>query len=204
MYAGDSYYFKGDYDNAVTWFEKAIKMRPKELEPRKYIVDAYMEQRKDEKAYDECVSAILVHPDIGMFMRMETVAKHLGKTFDRHWVTRDYEPNKSLEVPADSPWKYYYDAKKNIAQYCDENGVITKENSLTKQKYSEAYCWEYMLQNTTDSRFSFAKKMMDAGYLDCYVLVSMYHINLNGQYKNLVEKDSDKIKKYISTYLFEE
>jgi len=203
LYVGDSYYANQDYDNAITWFEKAMKMRPKKLEPRKYTVDALMEQRKDQKAFDECVNAILVHPDIGMFIRLETIAKRLGKTYDRHWITRDFEPNKNLQVPGDSPWKYYYDAKKNISQYCDENGVITKENSLTKQKYAEAYCWEYMLQNTTDSRFSFAKKMMDAGYLDCYTLVSMYHINLNGQFNEFAKKEADKIRKYASTYLME-
>lgn len=200
---GLSYSKNGDYDNSIPWFEKAVKMRPKKLEPRKYLVDVYSEQRKDQKSFDECVNAMLVHPEVGMFIRMETIAKHLGKTYNRHWMTRDYEPNKNLQVSSDSPWKYYYDAKKNISQYCDENGVITKENSLTKQKYTEAYCWEYMIQNSSDSRFSFAKKMMDAGYLDCYVLVSMYHINLNGQYMHLAQNDPEKVKKYISTYMLE-
>ncbi|MEW6468248.1 MAG: hypothetical protein AB1458_04950 [Bacteroidota bacterium] len=203
LYIGQSYANNTDYDNAIPWLEKAITMMPEKLEGRKYLVDVYMEQRKDQKAYDECINAILVHPDIGMFIRLETIAKRLGKEYNRRWITRDFEPNKSLQVPADSPWKYYYEAKKNIAPYCDASGVIVKENSLTKQKYMEAYCWEYMLQNTSDTRFSFAKKMMDAGFLDCYVLVSMYHVNVNDQFIDFAKNDADKIRKYISTYMME-
>lgn len=206
LYIGDSYWNDNQPEQALKYFKEAIRKKPNMLEPRKYLVDAYISMGDYEHAYTECVEAIIVHPDAGMFIKMQKIAKNLGKSFDRHWMPRtDYvnNPNKEQSVPTDGSWKLYREAKTKIAPYCSSNGVIEKSNSLTKQKYLEAYSWEYMLTNSssTQGEFDFARKMMNAGYLDCYVFISMYHVGLRDQYDHFVKDNQDRIREYFKLYL---
>lgn len=206
LYIGDSYWNDNQPEKAMDYFHRAINRRPNRLEPRKYLVDALENLNRWDEAYKECVSAITVHPDVGMFDRLNRITTKQSKTFTRHWMPRDYYPNlagKDQDAISNDPWKLYREAKEKISGYCDENGVITKTNSLTSQKYMEAYCWEYMLKNSTskEGEFDFARKMMNAGYLDCYVFVSMYHISLNKQYEDFSKNNASRIKEYFDTYL---
>jgi hypothetical protein len=100
-----------------------------------------------------------------------------------------------------TPWKFYREAKSKIEPFCDDNGVIIKQTELTKQHYMEAYCWEHMLANTKDEQFDFARKAMDGGYLDCYTLVSLYHISLHKQFKYFAKNNGPKIKDYFDLLL---
>jgi tetratricopeptide (TPR) repeat protein len=204
LYLGDAYYADKQPSKSVSYFKKAISMRPDLLEARKFLVDAYFDMENFDLAYDACIEAIIVHPDLSMFTRLDDICGKLNKTFDRHWFARYYSINQ-MDVDqseiTDEPWKFYREAKEKIAEYCNDKGVIIKQNKLTTQDYMEAYCWEYMLEKTTSSDFDFAKKMLKEGYLDCYVLVSMYHYSLNGQYQDFAATNADKIRKYFNNYL---
>lgn len=204
LYLGDSYYADKQPSKSIAYFKKAITMRPDLIEARKFLVDAYVDVESFDLAYDACIEAIITHPDLSMFTKLDEVCGKLNKTFDRHWFARYYSINQ-MDVDqseiTDEPWKYYREAKEKIADYCNDKGVIVKQNKLTTQDYMEAYCWEYMLEKTTNSDFDFAKKMLKEGYLDCFVLVSMYHYSLNGQYQDLVSNNADKIRKYFNNYL---
>ena len=204
LYIGDCMWNNGQSESALSYYHTSIRKEPNLLEPRKYLVDAYMSMQQWEKAYEECINAIIVHPDVGMFLKMEKIANKRSKTFDRHWMARSYSLNqpdfKQSEI-TEEPWKYYREAKAIIEPYCDENGVIVKENTLTKQKYMETYCWEYMLKKSDHASLEFARKAMQENYLDCYAFVSMYHVTINSQYEKFASENRDRIKSYIGKYM---
>ncbi|TND08020.1 MAG: hypothetical protein FD123_2703 [Bacteroidetes bacterium] len=206
LYLGDSYWNDNQPEQAVKYFKRSISQEPGMLEPRKYLTDAYASMKEYDLAYNECVNAILIHPDLSMFAKLSDICELKGKTFDRHWMARTFYTNdpKNEQGPiAELPWKYYREAKEKIAPYCNSGGMIDKSNSLTKEKYMESYCWEYMLTQykTDDAKFVFARKMQKAGQLDCYVLLSMYHIGINDQFIHLAKTNPDKIRDYIKNYL---
>jgi hypothetical protein len=122
-------------------------------------------------------------------------------------MKRDYIPTmitSTTQPPIqEEPWSYYRDAKNKVSEFCDDNGVIKKKIEFTDQKYLESYSWEFMLKKTTteDSEFGFAREMQTAGYLDCFVMVSMYHIAFADQYIDFSKHNADRIRTYINTYL---
>jgi len=61
-----------------------------------------------------------------------------------------------------------------------------------------------MLANTKDEQFDFARKAMDGGYLDCFSLVSMYHISLQNQFEDFAKNNDSKIKDYFKLMLISE
>jgi len=65
----------------------------------------------------------------------------------------------------------------------------------------EVYSWEFMLDKGQGSELSFARKMNEAGYLDCYVFISMYHISFHEQFAKWSKDNKDRVKTYIDTYL---
>ena len=207
IYLGDSYWYLNDMDSAVYYFRKGITMHPTLMEPRKYIVDALGYAHKNEQATTECFNAIFLYPDQSMFMKYSDLVKRSGKQFNRGWIKRGCEINSIVDATKkaeDSNWKQYQAAKNDIKQYCDSNGIITKQNNFTKASYLEVYSWEKMLANSTDPlEFSFAKRMLKAGILDCYVFISVFHHDLYNQYSDFVRTNKDRIKQYMQKYLVE-
>jgi hypothetical protein len=106
----------------------------------------------------------------------------------------------------DPAWMYYQKAKDEIKSYCDSTGIIVKDCPLTQSKYMEVYAWEKMLKSapTVPANLAFAKKMADAGYLDCYIFISVFHFDLYDQYADFVMHNMDRVKKYVDTYLTED
>ncbi len=204
---GLCYYFDEKYEKAVPYFRKAISIEPKMLDPRQHLVTSLMKTKNWQDAYEACVDGIIAYPDIRFFTKMEEIADKLGKTFNRHWMSRDYLPSMLTSTTQDpitaEPWSYYREAKNKISDYCNDEGIVKKKLEFTEQKYLEAYSWEYMLKksDTEDGEFGFARKMQTAGYLDCYAMVSMYHIAFSEQYEDFASKNADRIRKYIGTYL---
>ncbi|HEU4718833.1 MAG TPA: tetratricopeptide repeat protein, partial [Bacteroidia bacterium] len=204
---GLCYYKTEDYDNAIIWFKKAIALQPLMIEPRVSLVRCYKEEHKWDDAYNACIDGIIVYPDDRLFMLLDETCDKLGKTFDRHFMPRDYIPNMANNDDQgsidESPWSFYRMAKDKIMDYCDKNGVITRTNDVTKQGYLESFSWEYMLQKSTPEgkEFPFAKKMMNEGYIDCYSMVSLFHITMWDQYHAFSQANADRIRTYITTYL---
>lgn len=206
LYLGDSYWKDRQPEQAVRYYKRAAETHPHQLEPHKYLADAYYTMNEYEKSYAECIEALLIHPDVDMFNKLSKAAAQLGHSFDRHWMSRMYstnDPEINQGPIAELPWNYYREAKSLIAPFCNSKGIIEKTNTLTKEKYMEAFCWEYMLSRTSDNpgEFEFARKMQKAGQLDCFVLLSMYHIGVNDQYTHLVKANPEKLREYIRNYL---
>ena len=207
MYLGDCHWADGRPAKAVEYFKKSIEKQPTLLEPRKYLTDAYIDLEELDKALVSCIEGIIVFPDSDMFRRVGDICNKKGMKFFRQWLSRDLDLNeigieqKSVSI---TPWKFYREAKSKIEPFCDDNGVIIKKNGFTKQHYMEPYCWEHMLANTKDKQFDFARKAMDSGYLDCFTLVSLYHISLHKQFQYFAKNNGPKIKDYFNLMLISE
>lgn len=215
LYLGDSYFFTGNYVEAIKYFKEASQKFPDQLEPRKYLVDAYAKEGLYENCLNEAIEVSTVYPDLNMFEKLEDAAYLNNKKIDIKWTARGCFPNKIIKdssktdlneyvddkkVATKEPWTFYEKALGKISADCDANGLINN-SSLTKTKYLEVYSWEEMLKNSSDSSLDEAKKMMKEGYLDCYVLVTCYHIDFYEQYKDFASKNKEKIIKYYNTYL---
>lgn len=205
LYIGDCLWNDDGNKEALPYYYKAIEMEPKLLEPRKYLVDAFMNLNEYDSAYLTCLEAMLVHPGEGMHRRMSEIADKQKKEYDRHWIPRmctiNYMGFDQNSVQNDM-WKYYREAKGKVDNYCNDEGIITKKNSRTDSKYLEVYSWEYMLERADDDAedLEFAREMQDAGYLDCYVFISLYHVDFDKQYKDFVENNAERVKEYINKY----
>jgi tetratricopeptide (TPR) repeat protein len=201
------YYKDEKFEKAVPYYQKAIRIEPKMIDPRQNLVNCYIKTKSWQEAYNACVEGIVQYPDIRFFSKMTEICEKLGKRFNRHWMQRNYMPSMiaATAQPAISkePWSYYREAKNKIADYCNDEGVIKKKLEFTEQKYLETYSWEFMLKKTStdDDEFGFAREMQTAGYLDCYAMVSMYHITFSEQYDDFSKNNADRIRTYINTYL---
>lgn len=203
LYIGDAYFRGKEYEEALPWYQKAVNMQPNMLEARKYLTDVYMKLRRWKEAYNACIDGIIVYPDAGMFGKLEVICEELDKKFDAHWMPRFYLPNSPAieQAPiAEEPWNFYRNAKNEVKDNLDKKGQLTnKEGSL---RFLEVYSWDKMLDRPLDgSVWSFPEKMRREGFLDCYVMVSMYHISFHDQYKVFARENKERIRKYIETYL---
>ncbi|HET6990819.1 MAG TPA: tetratricopeptide repeat protein, partial [Bacteroidia bacterium] len=203
LYVGDAYFNDKEYELALPWYQKAVNMQPDLLEGRKYLTDVYMKLHKWKEAYDACLDAIVVYPDVGMFIKLKSIADELDKKFDRHWIARFNLPNRMVlkqDIILTPPWSFYRDAKIDVATTSDELGIIKgQEGSM---KYLEVYSWTKMLEQDKDNAdLDFARKMSKEGFLDCYVFISMFHYTIYDQYADFAKHNADRIRKYIDTYI---
>lgn len=201
LYLGDAYYNLKDYTNAVKYFRKAIKLVPGGIEARKYVVDALYYMGSYDEGYAECKEAILVYPDISMFNKLYAFAEKKDKKFDKKWMPRGAYPNVIGRVHPtkvfDKNWQPYMDAQLKIEPFCDTTGVIVKATTLTTSHYAEVYAWEELLKNTPSTMFTEARAMQAAGYLDCYVFLSLFHNDLYPQYKDFAFNNHDRMMAYL-------
>lgn len=201
LYLGDSYYMLGDYVNAIPFFRSAVKNQPKLLEPRKYLVDALMNISAYEEAFEECIQALLVYPDVGMFNRLETIVNKKGKAFSKKWIPRDMLPAAELvELPknVDKIWQPYLDAKNKIdTSIYDSKTFLKKSTEKISSPYFEVFCWEELLKSASKDAFTNAREMQAKGYLDCYVLFSLFHVDYKDQFVYLVKNDRARLRTYI-------
>lgn len=201
------YYKDEKFEKAIPYFEKAIRIEPKMIDPRQNLVNCHMKLKHWQDAYAVCVDGIVTYPDIRFFSKLDEICDKLGKTFNRHWMVRDYMPSMinstTQSTIPEEPWSYYREAKEKISDYCNDGGIVKKKLEFTEQKYLETYSWEFMLKKTTteDKQFGFAREMQKAGYLDCYAMVSMYHISFAEQFDDFSKHNADRIRTYINTYL---
>ena len=208
IYLGDSYWYLDNIDSAIYFFSKGIEMNPNLLEPKKYLVDALGYSKKNEQAKSVCIDAICTYPDESMFMKYSDLIKRDGKKFNKHWTKRGCTINRMQTKSSktkEAVWKVYQEAVNDINAYCNNSGIIIKPNTITNSKYLEVYSWEKMLKSSSKlpDELSFAEKMADNGFLDCYVFISAFHIDLYSQYTDFVKNNKERIKTYIETYLVE-
>lgn len=209
LYLGDAYWYLEHIDSAIYFFEKAASLAPDLLEPQKYLADAFGYQEDYQTAAKKCWNGIYIYPDLSMFAKLEDALDKMGKRFDRHWIPRPISINQlhleQKEKVKDNVWNKYRQAKAIIKPYCDRNGLIVKDNNETAALYLEVFAWEKMLESdlTKHTELAFAKKMQEEGYLDCYVLLSLFHHGFYQQYRHFIKNNPTKIKTYIERYLIE-
>ncbi|HET6992166.1 MAG TPA: tetratricopeptide repeat protein, partial [Bacteroidia bacterium] len=142
---GMCYYNDEKYEKAVPYFRKAISLEPDMLDPRVNLVDCFMKTKSWQDAYNACIDGIIAYPDTRLFNDLDEIADKLGKTFNRHWMSRDYLPGMitatNQEAVTAEPWSYYREAKDKIGDYCNDKGIVKKKLDFTEQKYLETYAW---------------------------------------------------------------
>jgi len=205
-YCGVSYLKNEEPDSAVVYLTSAVKSDPRNILARKYLIDAYLANNNFTEALDFCIESLNVYPDEGLFYKLNIVKKYLYSSYTLNWMPRPYFPitlnQDTVKMPIE-PWNVYASAKEEIRPYCDVDGIITKQNKLTKYTQMEVYAWEKMLKSPecTDKQFAIAKSMMKRGWLDCYVMISMFHIDFYKQYLNFVDNNKERIYKYYNQIL---
>jgi tetratricopeptide (TPR) repeat protein len=207
MYLGDAFYFMGYFDKALEYFKEAKNKFPDMLEPRKYIVDTYGKLRMYKAASDEALESFMVYPDYSMAVKYEDALYMQNVKLLIDWMPRGCLPklkedsdNKLIsDIKIKVPWNYYKESAADIKDYVDDKGFI-KTNDKTNEKYLELYRWKAMLTKSNDPSLATAKKMLDEGYLDCYVFITCFHIDIYNQYLDFVRNNKDKIEKYFYKY----
>lgn len=218
LYLGDALYASENYSEALISFSEAVNQFPDLLEPRKYLVDAYRKLKLYDKAIDAGIAAMAVYPDISMVAKIEDAAYLLNKHLDIKWMPRgafpnriqpeatglpdlnDYtEPESKKKLPA--PWSHYINAMENAKPYCRAGGLFADTSALGDVRYLELFSWQEMLRKSNDASLAEARKMQDAGYLDCYVLVTCFHPDIYEQYLDFASKNKEKIARYYRLYL---
>jgi tetratricopeptide (TPR) repeat protein len=217
LYLGDAFYASENYADAIRSFQESAKMFPDQLEPRKYLTDAYSKMKMYDKALQEAIGALSVYPDLSIVAKLNDAAYLANKRLDIGWTSRAVFPNKierrtsgmpdlnryseeEKPKPAE-PWTHYTKALERARPYCDTNGVITKPEALDGSQYLELYSWQEMLRASNDPSLSEARKMQQAGYLDCYVLVTCFHPDIYNQYRHFVTHNRERVTRYFKTYL---
>jgi len=212
LYLGDSYYASGYFTEALEVFKEAVKTYPDLLEPRKYLVDAYMHIHSYEKAVDEAVNSFLVYPDLTMYDKVEDAAYMNHQKLSLLWMPRGVLPNSysekfasdstmSADTKVSEAWRSYRAALKTIKPFCNKEGMIAKDNPLTKSPYLEVFSWEEMLKNSNDPSLQDARRMQQLGYLDCYVFISCFHHDFYPQYRHFAANNKERIKDYFKLVL---
>lgn len=205
LYWGDSYYAQKKFEMASPIFKELADKNPDLHEPQKYYSDALAGSGKYVEAYDACIKSLMVYPDANMFMKLGSICESIGKEFDRHWMPRIFLPNMmgQDQDEIDHPdWQYYREAKELIAPFCDDYGVVVKDNDLTKSSYMETFCWEYMLEKAAKGdEFTTARSMQEKGLLDFYVLICLAHVDLYRQMKHLNTTRKHEVVDFFQTEL---
>lgn len=195
-------------DSAIYYFNKAKKIQPHFLKPRKFIIEVLVNEGLYFRAKKECLDAFCVYPGFDLKDYYQEILYVENKYMDEHRLWRSFYPNNFRDKDQESfggPFGPYRDAKDDISKYCSEDGII-EENGKTDDKYLEVYSWNVLLESfdgDVPNYLDFAEEMEEEGYLDCYVLVSLFHYDIYPQFKDFMsyEENRTRTKEYIEKFL---
>ncbi|MFQ3578973.1 MAG: hypothetical protein SNJ71_02385 [Bacteroidales bacterium] len=195
---GDCYMIQKKFENAIECYKRCITYAPKLIEPRKLIADAYIGLGNFVNAQEEVINGLMIYPDQTLFDLLYYIKNKNHRLFNQNWYPRRVSINSFMfnnEVVDIIPWETYRNAKNDVANFCTPQGIITDVN-IAKTKYLEVYSWNKMLQyhKSPAPMFDFANRMMKAGYLDCFVLFSMFHYDLYPQFQDFISNAANKTK----------
>jgi tetratricopeptide (TPR) repeat protein len=211
LYIGDSFWARKHPDSAMYYYEIAKNQHPSLLEPRKYIIDALIDQGLYYRAKKECMEAMCVYPGFDLKMKMQQILEIENKWMNDNRFIRFFYPNDMRtkdQRDLNGIWNDYRNAKYDISKYCNEDGII-EENGKTDDKYLEVYSMRKMINKHKDSELpdylQFALKMEEEGYLEPYVFVSLFHVDIYSQFRHYMssENNRDKTIDFIQKYLIE-
>ncbi|MFT5822992.1 MAG: tetratricopeptide (TPR) repeat protein [Crocinitomix sp.] len=212
LYLGDSFWAREEYDSAQVYYKIARNMQPNLLEPRIYIIDALVEQELFYRAKKECIEALTVYPGQNLKYKLQRVLYIENKFMNEHRVNRRFYANDMSidEQPAlegNMFWADYRKAKAEVSKYCNDDGII-EENGETDDRYLEVYSFRRMLEqhmHDLPEPLHFADKMREEGFLEPYIFVSLFHIDIYPQFKDYMSEEANREKTidFVEKYLIE-
>lgn len=203
---GTSFWNEEKIDSALKYYNLAKPVQPSYVEPYSYIISLLMDEELYHRAKKECLEALCVYPGFDIKLKYLIVLNKEEKYMDEHRIYRYFYPNKigTDQDEVNGVMSVYREAKDKISKYCNDDGII-EENGITKEKYLEVYSWKKALEEMDDvpDFLKFAEQMNEDGYLDCYVLISLYHYDFYPQVKDFLsyKENKEKVKEYITKYL---
>lgn len=216
LYLGDSYYMMGNYSDAIEKFKACIERFPLEVEPRKYLVDSYLNEQLYEEAMKAAIASKIAYPDPIANYRMLQSANEINKAATVWPIMRQVLPNtadtsgftirkkdeKLPQIKIADYWNRYQEAAQKAAPYCHKSGVFKEKTSLSNSSYLEVYSWEQMLEQSKVPDLETAREMQRLGYLDCYVLITCFHDDFYDQYRHFADNNEEKIIRYYNEVVF--
>lgn len=212
LYLGDSFWARNEFDSALVYYKIAKEMQPNLLEPRIYIIDALVEQELFYRAKKECFEALTVYPGQNVKYKLQRILYIEHKFMNEHRLNRRFYPNdindnEQPTLEANLIWADYRKAKGEVSKYCNEDGII-EENGETDDRYLEVYSIRRMLEQHMDDLpepLHFADKMRGEGFLEPYVFVSLFHIDIYPQFKDYMSEEANRLKTidFVEKYLIE-
>ncbi len=212
LYLGDSFWAREEYDSALVYYNIAKDMQPDLLEPRVFIIDALVEKGLYYRAKKECLDALMIYPGHDIKYKLQRILLIENKfmnerRFVRYFYPNDIQDKEQPKLAGDPFWSDYRAAKQKIVEYCNENGII-EGNTEVEDRYLEVYSIRTMLSKHQDDLpkyLHFADKMRQEGYLEPYVFISLFHVDVYPQFKDYisVEANQKKCKDFIEKYLVE-
>ncbi len=199
---GDVYYLMNKDSMAVVAYKYAAVLEPTNPIPLEKLSAMFYNKGQFEEAAAFTIEAIMKYPHAHLFKILAKILEKTGREFNSQWIKREVYPlktkniNEEIVVDDKSPWWHYQSIKQDVFNYYDTSGVVVP-NEKTQERYLEVYAWKKMLNNSSPKYFQFARAMEKMGYLDCYTLISLFHIDLYSQFLDLVKTNPDKVKKYF-------
>jgi len=207
---GITFWAREDYDSAMVYFTIAKNMHPNLLDPRQYMVDALIEKGLFFRAKKECFEALCVYAGFDMKVRMQRILRVENKRMITQRFYRNFYPNDVTND--DQPdlygiWNTYRLSKSKISRYCSDDGII-EANGETDDIYLEVYSWRRFFEKHEDELpdyLTFGHKMMEEGFLEPYVFISLFHIDIYPQFKHYMsfEENRKKSIEFIEKYCIE-
>ncbi len=200
---GDCYMLLKESETALGCYKRCINFAPNLTEPRKAIVEAYLALGNYVTAQEEAINGLMIYPEQSLFDLLYYIKHKNHRLLSQNWFPRTVSINSFTyenEEVITQPWNEYRNAKNDVDDLCSPTGIINDIN-VTRTRYLEVYSWSKMLQyhKIPSPIFEFASKMSKAGYLDCFVLFSMFHHDVYPQYADFISNPKNKIK--LRTYI---
>ncbi|HMN32106.1 MAG TPA: hypothetical protein PKA54_01900 [Chitinophagaceae bacterium] len=199
---GDVYYLMNKDSMAVVEYKYASVLEPTNPTPLEKLSAMFYNKGQFEESAAFAIEAIMKYPHAHLFKVLGKILEKTGRELNTQWIKREVYPlktkniNEEIVVDDKSPWWHYQSVKQDVFNFYDTSGVVVP-NEKTQERYLEVYAWKKMLNNTSPKHFQFARAMEKMGYLDCYVLISLFHIDLYSQFIDIVKTHPEKVKKYF-------
>lgn len=199
---GDIYYLMNRDSASVKQYQYAAVLEPTNPSPIEKLSIMLYNRGLFEESAAAAIEAIMKFPHPHLFQLLGRILEKTGRELHTQWIKREVFPlktkniNEEIIVDDKSPWWHYQSVKQDVFNFYDTLGIVVP-NEKTQERYLEVYAWKKMLNNSSPKLFQFARAMDKIGYLDCYVLISLFHIDLYSQYLDLVKINPEKVKKYF-------
>jgi Tfp pilus assembly protein PilF len=199
---GDTYYLMNKDTAAMKKYRQASLLQPMRPEGFAKLAMVQYNSGRYLDAAALILEAMMIYPEQQYMTLLKRILAKSGKTLQTQWLVREVYPLTTKQTYEEiiakekTPWWHYQSSKGDVYGYFDTLGLV-RPNEKTNERYLEVYGWKYMLNRSGLSNFPFVRVMDELGYLDCYVLVTLFHQDLYGQFADLVKNQPEKVKNYF-------